>query len=86
MMNKEVFITQKVEVFQEKKTILDHAGIKYKIKVINNGDSTSPIFAMFFASSRRARGTMHGKENETRFYYIYVDKKDEEVARSLIGH
>lgn len=86
MLNREVFVSHKVELFTKSKELLDQAGIRYKTKIVNNGDSPSPIFTMFFSSSRRARGTMFEKYNQTKFYYIYVDKSDVEAAKSLLGH
>ena len=85
-MKKEILVTTKPDKFSNCKDKLSVSGIKFKTKIVNNSDSTFPIFAMFFSSSRRARGSILEKENQTRFYYIYVDEQDEEQALHILSH
>lgn len=76
---KEVFIGSDLKRFNEARNILSANGINYEYRLV---DQNSPSL---FGASRRARtGTFGENVDVSKTYYIYVHKKDYNIAYKLL--
>jgi hypothetical protein len=76
---KEVFIGNSLQEFNEVRDKLSSNRLKYVYKIV---DSTSPSY---FGSSNRARmGTYGVNMDYTKTYYLYVHKKDYDMAQAFV--
>ncbi|TJX12810.1 hypothetical protein E9840_11905 [Tissierella creatinini] len=76
---KEIYVCQTNERFIEIRNILRDNNIKYTYRIVDRNSSQG------FGSQRGRTGTFGHNMRISKTYYIYVNKKDYEVASSLIG-
>lgn len=75
---REVFVGQSMEKFSQVRQILSSKGIKYTYKVLNRNTSG------LTGGTRRRTGTF-GQSNMAQYmYYVYVHRKDYEMAAELL--
>lgn len=75
---KEVFVTHSLPQFNRVRDYLDISKVENKYRVFNRNSA-------YLIGSRRARtGSFGEKFEHTNTYYIYVHKKNYEIASSLL--